>query len=281
MTRVFGEDSLISRTDFQTASGNTWTAPVDETTAWGTGGIKAFWTAETVAMTQSRPSLRSATVRLEKLACLVPITEEMLDDAPAMDRYLRSKMPMAIDWETSLAIVRGTGVGQPLGFMNSPALVTVLKESGQAANTLVAANVAKMYARMPVRSRSSAIWLVHPDVEPLLYTMSISNQPIYLPPGGFSQSPFGLLMGRPVMPHQACSALSALGDIIFFDPMQYLTVGKAGGVRVETSMHLWFDQDIQAFKATLRLAGQPWWASAAANRAGGTSLGPYVTLEAR
>jgi HK97 family phage major capsid protein len=220
-------------------------------------------------------------VRLEKLHCLVPVTDEQLEDAPLMDRYLRSRMPEAIDWEISSAMVRGTGAGQPLGILNSPALVTVSKESGQAANTLQAENLVKMYAKMPVRSRQTAVWLVHPDLEPLLHLLKIGDTPVYQPPGGLSDAPFARLMGRPVIPHQACSALSALGDVIFVDWRQYLAVGKAGGVRVATSMHLWFDQDVTAFKAIFRLAGQPWWSSAQANANGNGSLSPYVVLEAR
>jgi HK97 family phage major capsid protein len=43
------EDSLLSRTDQQIASGNSITYPVDETTAWQTtGGILAYWDSRSV-----------------------------------------------------------------------------------------------------------------------------------------------------------------------------------------------------------------------------------------
>jgi HK97 family phage major capsid protein len=281
MQRVFGEDSLLSRCDVQTCNGNTWTAPVDETTPWGTGGIKAYWESEAAAITQSKPQLREINVRLHKLAALVPVTEEMLEDAGSIDGYLRSKMPEAIDWQASLAIVRGTGVGQPLGFMTAPALVTQAAEGAQTADTLNATNIVKMYARMPVRSRATAVWLIHPDAEPQLHVMSIANQPVYLPPGGLSQAPFGNLMGRPVIPHQVCETVGDLGDIMFVDFRQYLVVRKAAGIRLQTSMHLWFDQDLMAFKATLRLAGQPWWSAPIAQRDGSNTMSPFVTLASR
>ena len=43
------------------------------------------------------------------------------------------------------------------------------------------------------------------------------------------------------------------------DLSQYLTATKAGGVRSQTSIHLWFDQGMTAFRFDLRVAGQPWW----------------------
>lgn len=281
MQRIFAEDSLLGRCDVQTAGGNTWTAPVDETTPWGTGGVKAYWEREAAAITQSKPQLRELSVRLHKLASLVPVTEEMLEDAGSIDGYLRSKMPEAIDWQTSYGVTWGGGVGEPLGFMRSGALVTVAAENAQTADTINATNVVKMYARMPVRSRSSAVWLIHPDAEPQLHLMSIANQPVYMPPGGLSQSPFGTLMGRPVIPHQVCETVGDLGDIMFVDMRQYLAVRKASGVRLQTSMHLWFDQDLMAFKATLRLAGQPWWSAPMAMRDGSNTMSPFVTLASR
>jgi HK97 family phage major capsid protein len=79
---------------------------------------------------QSKPKLEEVTIKLEKLAVLVPITEELLEDVPAMDSYLRRKAPEKIDFKLSYAIPWGSGAGMPLGFMNSPCLVTQAAEGG-------------------------------------------------------------------------------------------------------------------------------------------------------
>jgi HK97 family phage major capsid protein len=279
--RIFAEDSLLGRCDQQTCSGNTFSAPVDETTPWGTGGIKAYWESEASAISQSKPQLREINVRLHKLASLVPVTEEMLEDAGMIDGYLRSKMPEAIDWSVSMGITWGTGVGQPLGFMRSGALVTVAAENAQTADTINATNVVKMLARLPTRSRQNAVWLIHPDAEPQLPLMTIGQQPVYMPPGGLADAQYGRLLGRPVIPHQVCETVGDLGDIMLVDLSQYLAARKAAGIRLQTSMHLWFDQDLMAFKATLRLAGQPWWSAAIAQRDGSNTMSPFVTLAAR
>lgn len=295
MQTILGEDSLLSRCDQITTSGNTFNQPVDETTPWQTsGGILANWEGEASAGAQSKPALGERTVKLNKLRAIVPLTEEILEDAAAMDSYLRRKTPDKIVFKVNLAIVQGTGVGMPLGLLNSPAKVTVTKESGQQSNTLVANNIFKMYNRMYGPCRSRAVWLINQEIEPQLFKLSVAGTDntgnavtgwgsvVYLPANGLAGGPFATLMGRPVIPTQACPALSSEGDIIFADLSQYLALLKSGpNPRTDVSMHLWFDQDITAFKFVLRMGGIPWWSQAAAALAGSNTYSPFVTTQAR
>jgi len=285
---VFNEDSLLAMTDRLQSSSNTITLPTDSTTPWQTsGGIQSYWTAEASTKQQSKPVLGETTLKLHTLATLVPVTEELLEDAPAMGAYLNRKAPEKMDFKVSDAIVRGTGVGQPLGFLNSPALVTVPGESGQPADTVNVTNLAKMWGRLPVSSRRSAVWLMHPDVEATLPLMTLAGQPVYLPPGGVSGNMYGTLWGRPVIPHQVADTIGDVGDVMLVDLKQYLTVTKNGngrdanGIKSDVSIHLWFDQDMVAFRFTLRVAGQPWWPAAIAQRDGANAQSPYITLAAR
>jgi HK97 family phage major capsid protein len=295
MQTVLAEDSLAAMCDQVTTGSNTFTCPVDETSPWQTsGGIQANWEGEAQAGGQSKPSLQDRTVKLNKLKALVPMTDELLDDASAMDSYLRRKAPEKIAFKLNLAIIQGTGAGQPLGILNSGALVTVSKNSPQTADTLTGKNIIDMWSRMYTASRQRAVWVINPDIEPQLLKLSIAGtdnegnavtgwgQMVYMPPNGLSQSPFGTLMGRPVIPSQACETLGDKGDIFFFDPTQYLLLLKGGvNPRVETSMHLWFDQDLTAFRFVLRVGGMPWWSTTLAARDGSATYSPYVTLEAR
>ena len=65
------------------------------------------------------------------------------------------------------------------------------------------------------------------------------------------------------------------------DLSQYLTAVKAGGLRAEISMHLWFDQDLLAFRFIVRIAGQPWWSETTTAANGSFEQSPFVQLEAR
>ena len=134
---------------------------------------------------------------------------------------------------------------------------------------------------MPIQSRQTAVWLIHPDAEPQLPLMTVGQMPVYMPPGGLSNSQYGMLLGRPVIPHQVCETVGGVGDIMLVDFSQYLALVKAGGVKSQTSIHLWFDQDLTAFKFTLRMGGQPWWNSTVAARDGSQVSSPFVALAAR
>lgn len=291
---VQGETSLLSRTDQQVTSGNSFSQPIDETTPWQTsGGIQAYWEGEASQFTQSKPNFQQTSLRLHKLTALVGVTEELREDAPALDGYLRSKAPEKIGFKVNDAIINGSGAGMPLGIMNSPALITVAKEGSQANDTVHARNIAKMWARRYAPWSNQYVWLVNQDVESELPRLGEvitdpagtavgGSTPTYIAPGGLRNAgDFGLLFNRPVIVTEACAALGDLGDIILAAMPQYLTVTKVGGIRSEMSMHLWFDYDMAAFRFILRLAGHPWLSAPITRKNGSNTLSSFVTLAAR
>lgn len=287
ISKVMGEDSLISMTDQMSTSSNSITFPADETTPWQTtGGIQAYWESEAGQHSQSKPALVEKTIKANKIIALVPLTDELLDDAPAMSSYVNRKAPEKINFKLNDAIINGSGAGMPLGILTSAGTVVVSKESSQTADTVNFSNIVKLYSALTPAARTKGKWLMNPDVEQQLMTMQFPGTgtavPAYLPPGGLSASPYGTLLGRPVVPTEACPALGDKGDIIFGDLGNYQTVVKAGGIRSDVSIHIWFDYDITAFRFVLRVGGQPIWNSAiTAFQAGSTARGFFATLEAR
>ena len=283
--KVMGEESLLGRTDQMTTSSNSITVPTDETTPWqSSGGVLAYWESEAGQKTQSKPQLTEKTVKANKIIALVPMTDELLQDAPSMAAYVNSKAPEKIDFKVNDAIIRGTGVGMPLGFLNSGALLTITAESGQTADTIVFNNIVNMYTRATDATKRRGVWLINGDAEAQLMKMQFPGTgtavPVYLPPGGLSAQPYGTLMGRPVIPVESASALGDVGDISFVDLSQYMSVVKGGGIRQDVSIHLFFDYDVTAFRFVLRVGGQPWW-NTPVTRANGLSRSPFVTLAAR
>jgi HK97 family phage major capsid protein len=287
VSKVMGEDSLLSRTDQMTTSSNAITVPVDETTPWQTsGGIQAYWEAEAAQKRQSKPILGERTIKANKLVVLCPLTDELLEDAPSMASYVNRKAPEKIDFAVNNAILNGSGVGQPLGILNSAGTIIQAAESGQAADTIRHLNINAMWARLTPAAKRNAIWVMNSDVEAQLSLLSFRDQastpiPIYLPPGGVSGSPYGSLMGRPVITSEASPAVGDQGDIIVGDFSQYMTVVKGGGIRQDVSIHLFFDYDITTFRFVLRIGGQPWWNTPMARTGAQSSRGFFISLAAR
>lgn len=276
------DDALLPLTDEVTVSGNSMVFPKDETTPWGTDGIRAYWQAEAAAGTQTKPKIGTTTQRLHKLMALVPLTDELIADTNALDSYLPSKVADSIRWKTNEAILFGNGNGQPQGAFNSAASIIVAKESGQATLTLQAMNLAKMVSRLPGGSFPRSVWLVNNDVLPALFTLTLGNYPIYLPTNaGIQGAPYGTLLGRPVMVSQHAKSFTAQGDVLLLDPKWYRTITKAGGLQTATSMHIYFDADATAFRTSFRVDGQSKIAAAITPANGSTTLSPFIQLGAR
>jgi HK97 family phage major capsid protein len=292
MKNVDAEDGMLASTDVQTISGNSITYPIDESPAWASsGGIRAYWDGEANTMTQSKPALKDLTVKTHRLTALVPVTEELQQDAPAMSTYITGKAGEVIAFKLNDAIINGTGAGQPLGIMNAPCKVTVTKESSQTNGTIHGRNVLKMMARMPASSFKRSVWLVNQDCLPQMggLAMDVTKADgtaagagiLYMQPQGLAnQSAFGSILGRPVVVTEACATIGTEGDIILADMSKYLSVVK-GGLKTDYSIHLWFDQAINAFRFILRMNGQPWLSAAIARKNGSNTLSHFITLQTR
>ena len=252
------------------------------------GGVQGYWVNEADTATASRPTFDQIELSLQKLLAIGYSTEELLRDSSALEMVMRTAFSEEMTFKTEDAIINGTGSGQPLGILNSGALISQAAESGQAAATVNAQNVLNMYSRMPARQRRNAVWLINQEIEPQLWTMALPNATgamilLYRPPGSNDASgvsSFATLLGRPVLPVEYCAALGTVGDILFFDPQSYVMIDK-DGVRSDSSMHVRFLYDEMTFRFIYRVDGQPIWRTTLSPFKGTNSYSPYVGLATR
>jgi HK97 family phage major capsid protein len=289
---VFQTGILASRCRRIPISGNANSLKIngiDETSRASTrsGGILGYWEEEAAEKTASKPKFRKIELNLKKLIGLCYATDELLQDAAALEGVIRQGFVSEFGFLLDDSIINGTGAGQPLGILNSNCLVSVSKETGQKAATVVAENVINMYSRLFAASRPNAVWLINQNIEPQLFTMSLSvgtgGIPIYMPAGGLSGQPYGTLFGRPVIAIEQAATLGTIGDIIFADlPGGYILAEK-GGIQSDMSIHVRFVYDESVFRFVLRVDGQPVRASALTPYKGGASYtqSHFVALATR
>lgn len=250
------------------------------------GGIRGYWVDEAGSITPSKPKLGQIDLKLSKLAGMYYATDELLSDAPGLESEVSGWFGDEFAFLLDEAILNGTGAGQPQGITNSNAVVTVAKESGQAANTIVYENIIKMWSRMWARGRSNSVWLINQNIEPELFTMAQSigtgGVPVYLPANGIADAPYATLMGRPVLPVEQANTLGTKGDIMLVDLGSYLLIEKANeGIKAAQSIHVEFLTDQRAFRFTYRVNGQPIWQAPLTPAKGSTTLSAYVNLATR
>lgn len=289
-SRIYDIGAIMGRVDKGTISTNAngiKIPAVDESSrATGSrfGGVQTYWIAEGEAPTASRPTFRLLEFDLKKLGALYYVSDELMQDAALLSQFAMNAFSQEILFAQEDAIIRGNGVGKPTGLLNSNALVTVAKETGQAAASVVYDNILNMWARMWGRSRLNAVWLINQDVEPQLQKLQmpggVSSVPVMLPPGGASGQPYSTIFGRPVIPVEYASTLGTVGDIMLVDLSQYLVMNK-GGVQAASSMHVRFLQDEMVFRMLVRLDGKSKWNSALTPYQGTNTQSPFVALATR
>jgi HK97 family phage major capsid protein len=249
------------------------------------GGIVGYWGDEAQALTASSAKFGAVTLDSQKLTGYAEIPNELIaDSAISVDAFVGQLFPQALSWFEDIAFIRGTGVGEPLGFLTAgnTAQISVTKETGQAANTIVWENLVKAYARMLPQSLNSAVWIAHPDTFPELATMALSvgtgGSAVWLNNG--VSGPPATILGRPVIFSEKCETLGTAGDINFVD-LSYYLIGDRQQMTAMTSEHFKFNIDSVAYRIIQRVDGRPWIKSAITPNKGSNTMSPFVKVATR
>lgn len=246
------------------------------------GGALAYWAAEAETVVASKIKLKKSEIELAKLMAFWYATDELLQDSTAMEALARLEFANAMSFKVDDALFGGSGVGLPLGMLKSNALITVAKEAGQAADTILHENVQKMWNRLSVRSRANAVWYINQEIEPQLENM-------VLPVGtGGQLSPLakeylerGTLKNRPVIAIEQAEKLGDKGDILLCDPTQIIGIDKAG-IQGDVSIHVKFLYDESCFRFIYRFNAAPRKNAAVVSYKNSSfTTSPFVTLAER
>lgn len=257
----------------------------------GRSGVLAYWISEAEKYTANKMKFAQRDTKLSKLIGLAYVTDEMMEDVPAMGSIISEAFRDEFAFKIDDAILNGSGVNMPLGMLagGNNALVTVAKEANQAAASLVVANILKMYNALPAALRAKAKWYCNQDIETLLMQMVMTapedaaqmlGVPIWMPANSLADSPYSRILGMPLIPVEQGSAVGTKGDISLLVPNEYRWIDK-GGIKAQTSIHVRFECDEMALKFTYRAGGRPIWANKISAYKGSTVRSPYVTLADR
>ncbi len=291
MESAVEESELLRRVDRYTVGASSNSAKwlrVDESdvSAAVFGGIQMYWASEGATVAATKPSFMEMKLDLEKMMGFAYVTEELLEDAPFMSGLIQRGFSLAADRLMTKAILTGDGAGKPLGILNSGALITVAKESGQTAGTLTGANINKMWHRHITRWRRNAVWVMHPDLEEQLPGLSIKSNDgsaekfLWNPEDGLREIDYQRILGRPVLFEDFCSAVGTKGDIFLLDPFQYILLTK-GTARMGWSVHVQWLTDQQCFRIVWRCNGAPKYNKPVTLNNSSNTRSSFVTLAAR
>jgi len=246
------------------------------------GGVVCYWTEEGAALTDTSAKFMNIVLEAKKLTTYAAYPNELPADASAFSTFLATALPRAIAFEEDYKFMQGSGVSEPLGYVNYPASVAVNTVSGQSANTIVVKNLTSIFSRLIPSSFKNAVWIASIDTMPQLMTMALSvgtgGAPVWLANGGIADAPPMTIYGRPVIFTEKTPTLGTTGDISLVD-LSYYLVGDRQVMQASTSQDFLFNTDKTALKVIERVDGRPWINSAITPKNNSSAtLTPFVQL---
>lgn len=273
------EQSIVrSRSTVITMGSLTTSIPfVDATTDVGSvfGGMTFQWVGESGSITPSEAKFGRVKLEASKLVGGARVPNELWNDAPALSTWLDSAAPMGISFYEDVAFLKGSGVGQPLGFLNSDAKVQ-FDRTGVGGGDIVAADIYGMYSRMLPQSLGNAVWLVSQTLLPKLFAINAGTAGYPIGILNISNQPFMTLLGRPMIVTEKVNSLGNADDIVFVDFTYYL-VGDRQAISLDYSEHSRFMNDETELRIIERVDGRP-WVQSSFTPLNGSPLSPVVGI---
>jgi HK97 family phage major capsid protein len=237
---------------------NGWINGIDETSrATGSrwGGVRGYWLSAGDAMTASQPKFNRINWELNQLAVLQYATDNMLRDATLMDSVIRESSLEELKFLVNDAFMRGTGVGQPKGILSAGGLISAVRTN---ANAIDGDDVIRMVARITPSAYSRMVWLASPatmgQLDKLNFTSGSTG--ILSPYVTYTANGVTNLRGRPVVYNEFSPSLGAVGDLLLWDPQDYL-YWEGAGVEGASSIHVQFLTNQTVFRFIYRVDGMP------------------------
>lgn len=187
----------------------------------------------------------------EELARDVPMVESIIMD------LFKNSWARDVDWY----IMNANGGKEPgVGIMNAKALLTIPKESGQAANSLVNENILNMQMHMPAGSWGGAIWVFNQfhwgNLHGLYFPTGDDGELSRLFRPSATATGESVIGNRPAIPIEHIQPIGRAGDIAFID-LNYMLLTDKGGMRTGSSVEVEFWSGQKSVKLTTEIDIQP------------------------
>lgn len=263
---------LVTRIPVSTDAGsfpalNQFTAPtagVGETAFAGGAALDVTAESGTLAVNND-PAFYEIKYRVNKVGDIVKVSNEMRNDAPALEALLRAVFAVAIAAKEEYFILRGTGAGMPLGVLNSPCAIGVATATDNVFAYQDALNlISRFHAYV-----GSGRWVMHPSVFPDTGVWEVGTN-------GAGTARLGDMgYGAPIFSEHMPQANG--DDVILGDFAAYLFFDRQG-LTIDYSEHAYFGTDQVGWRFKERLDGMPWLKSSItlADPTGSYTVSPFV-----
>jgi len=230
------------------------------------GGVVVDWIEEGATKPETDLDLQEIELKPKEVAGHIVTTDKLLRNWQAADSLLGAQLMAAKTGAEEYAIYTGSGVGQPLGVLNSPARINYTRAG---ANAIAYADVVGMLARL-LRRGGTPVWVCNQTVIPQLANIVDANNNnifVFDVAAGLPAS----LLGYPIVFNERVASLGSTGDLSLLD-MSYYLIKDGSGPFIASSEHVHFTRNKTVIKMFWNVDGQPWLREPLQLEAGSSTL---------
>jgi HK97 family phage major capsid protein len=237
-------------------------------------GVTAANTTPGSTLAKTEPGFEMLEWRLSKVGGYTEVDNELMQDSPlAVEALLTSLFGIAINAKNERNVLRGTGVGEPTGILNSSAVVNVTPATN---NLFTWPDVATMFSRFK-SAGGTPIWLIHPSRWPDIMKMEIGTAGANAWTANMSTGNLQTLNGYQILMSEHLPQATNSGSVLLVDLSGYL-FWQRNGIQIAFSDHAAFRDDQGTWRFTQRCDGKPWLRAPIilADPQGSYQISPYV-----
>lgn len=291
MTHGFNNSEVLRRCQRRTLTGSESLeiVGIDETSrADGSrgGGTRVYTDAELSQITSSMTKFEKIKLSPERLTGMYYASDKILMNATFLGQEMRQLFTEEFAFKTQDLVMEGTGAGQALGIKNADCKISISKETGQLADTIVSQNVLKMFERFYLRGPAGSVaWFANRNTFTQLFSLThdvgTGGEMARLFTPARNPGENGSMLGYPVVFIEQAESLGDAGDLWLNDFSQYVCVDY-GDINEASSIHFKFDYAQTTFRFVYYFDGQPRLVSAITPFKGSSStVSPFVRIEDR
>ncbi len=238
------------------------------------GGVEVFWIGEGQTKPETDGKLEEVSLTPKEVAAHTVVTDKLLRNWAAANSFISTLLQSATVSAEDFAFLRGNGVAKPMGALNSPGAITVVRGT---AGQIGYIDTVNMLAGLLPESLSRALYIANMSTLPQLATMQDPNGNYIFIQGDATRGIPATLNGIPVKFTGKTQTLGNRGDLALVDLAYYL-IKDGSGPFIAASEHVLFRQNKTVIKVFWNVDGQGWVKEPLLLEDGLTQVSPYVVL---
>ncbi len=238
------------------------------------GGVTVTWGSDDDAAISTEPKFKQVRLKTNALKAFTRVKNSlMMRSAIAIDAVVGNLLGGAIGRARDYALLRGTGSGQPLGVLNSPAAIDV------GGSSIDFATLAGMEDNVIPERDANYIWVVHTKKRSAIWSLQQTNNTLVTMLPDLRGRPQQVLLGRSVS--YTDKTPFAAGDISntvnLIDPSM-IVCAEFQGIALAVSDQARFEQDETVIRAIMSIDAQPWLTNKVAVTATPDYVSGFITI---